>query len=323
MNPSIPETMKAAAIDRFGGPEVIHTRSLPVPRPRAYEVLIQLDTAGIGVWDPYVREGELPMGEKRFPRVIGNDGAGTVVAAGERVTRFRVGERVYAYSMDGGFYAEYVAVNEDNVAPIPPGVEPDEAGALGADGITALRGLDDELRLQAGETLMIFGASGGIGHIAVQLAKRMGARVLAIASGSDGVDLVRRLGADAAVDGRHQDPAAAARAFAPGGLDAALVLVDGKGLQAALDAVRQGGRVAYPNGVEPEPRVPDGIESHAYDGTPDPEAFDRLNRLIGSEHFHIELGRVYRLEDAEVAHREMAKHHLGKLAFRVHSSGNA
>ena len=166
--------------------------------------------------------------------MIGNDGAGTVVAAGDRVTRFRVGERVYAYSMDGGFYAEYVAVNEDNVAPIPPGVEPDEAGALGADGITALRGLDDELRLQAGETLMIFGASGGIGHIAVQLAKRMGARVLAIASGSDGVDLVRRLGADAAVDGRHQDPPAAARAFAPGGLDAALVLVDGKGLPAAL-----------------------------------------------------------------------------------------
>jgi len=323
MNPSIPETMKAAAFDHFGGPDVIHMRSLPVPRPGPHEVLIQLDTAGIGVWDPYVREGELPMGEKRFPRVIGNDGAGTVVAAGDRVTRFRVGERVYAYSMNGGFYAEYVAVNEDNVAPIPPGMEPDEAGALGADGITALRGLDDELRLQAGETLMIFGASGGIGHIAVQLAKRMGARVLAIASGSDGVDLVRRLGADAAVDGRHQDPAAAARAFAPGGLDAALVLVEGKGLPAALDAVRQGGRVAYPNGVEPEPRVPDGIESHAYDGTPDPEAFDRLNRLIGSEHFHVELGRVYRLEDAPAAHRAIEKHHLGKLAFRVHSSGNA
>jgi NADPH:quinone reductase-like Zn-dependent oxidoreductase len=298
-------------------------RSLPVPRPGPQEVLIQLDTAGIGVWDPYVREGEFPMGDKRFPRVIGNDGAGTVVVTGDRVTRFRVGERVYAYSMEGGFYAEYVAVNEDNVAPIPPGVEPDEAGALGADGITALRGLDDELRLQAGETLMIFGASGGIGHIAVQLAKRMGARVLAIASGSDGVDLVRRLGADAAIDGRHQDPAAAARAFAPGGLDAALVLVDGKGLPAALDAVRLGGRVAYPNGVEPEPRVPDGIESHAYDGTPDPEAFDRLNRLIGSESFHIELGRVYRLEDAPAAHRAIEKHHLGKLAFRVHSSGNA
>ena len=123
MKPSIPDTMKAAAIDRFGGPEVIQTRSLPVPKPGANEVLIRLDTAGIGVWDPYFREGEMATAEPRFPRVIGNDGAGTVVAVGERVTRYRLGEHVYAYSMDGGFYAEYVAVNEENVAPIPPGVD--------------------------------------------------------------------------------------------------------------------------------------------------------------------------------------------------------
>ena len=326
MKPSIPDRMKAAAIDRFGGPEVIQTRSLPVPKPGANEVLIRLDTVGIGVWDPYVREGDIPTGEPQFPRVIGNDGAGTVVAAGDNVTRFRVGEHVYAYSMDGGFYAEYVAVSEDNVAPIPPGVRPDEAGALGADGVTALRGLEDELRLEADETLMIFGASGGIGHLAVQLAKRMGAKVLAVASGKDGVALVQRLGADVAVDGRNADVAEAARAFAPDGLDAALVLTDGAGLAAALGEVKHGGRVAYPNGVEPEPRVPDGIESHAYDGTPGLDAFNRLNRLIGSTRFHVELGRVYRLEEAEMAHREIAKHHLGKLAFRVHGGaarGNA
>ena len=319
MNPGIPDKMKAAAIDRFGGPEVIQTRSLPVPRPEAHEVLIRLDTAGIGVWDPYVREGELPTGQPRFPQVIGNDGAGQVVAVGERVTRFRVGERVYAYSMEGGFYAEYVAVNEDNVAPIPPGLDPGEAGALGADGVTALRGLEDELHLKAGQTLMIFGASGGIGHIAVQLAKRIGARVLAVASGADGVELVRRLGADAAIDGRTEDAAAAARAFAPGGLDAALVLTGGGALQEAMNAVKRGGRVAYPNGVEPEPRVPEGIESHAYDGTPGPDAFNRLNRLIGSEQFHVELGRVYPLEEAATAHREIGRHHLGKLALRVHA----
>jgi NADPH:quinone reductase-like Zn-dependent oxidoreductase len=323
MTPSIPDKMKAAAIDRFGGPEVIHTRSLPVPTPGPREVLIRLDTAGIGVWDPYVRAGELSSSEPAFPQVIGNDGAGIVVAVGDQVTRHRVGEPVYAYSMDGGFYAEYVAVSEDNVAPIPPGVNREEAGALGADGVTALRGLQDELHLEAGETILIFGASGGIGHLAVQLAKRIGAKVLAVASGSDGVELVRRLGADVAIDGRRDDPAEAARAFAPGGLDAALILTHGEGLDAALQAVKEGGRVAYPNGVEPEPRVPDGIESHAYDGTPDLDAFNRLNRLIGSSRFHVELGRVYRLEDAEVAHREIEKHHLGKLAFRVNRSGNA
>ena len=107
---------------------------------------------------------------------------------------------------------------------------------------------------------MVFGASGGIGHLAVQLAKRMGARVLAVASGPDGVELVRGSGADAAVDGRRDDVAEAVRAFAPEGLDAALVLVDGRGLERGARGVKKGGRVAYPNGVEPAPRAPDGVE---------------------------------------------------------------
>ena len=270
MNSSIPETMKAAAFDHYGGPEVIHTASMPVPKPAADQLLIRVDVAGIGVWDPELRAGEFELGPTGFPRVIGNDGAGTVVAVGDEVKRFRPGDRVYAYSMDGGFYAEYVAVSEDNAAPIPPGLPTDQAGALGADGITALHGLDDELGLAAGDTLMIFGASGGIGHIAVQLGKRMAAQVLAVASGPDGVELVRRLGADVAVDGRRDDVAAAARAFAPGGVDAALVLTGGDRAPEALRAVKKGGRVAYPNGVEPEPSVPDGVEAHAYDGVPLP-----------------------------------------------------
>jgi NADPH:quinone reductase-like Zn-dependent oxidoreductase len=184
MKTSIPKTMKAVAIDRFGGPEVLRLQSLPVPTPKADEVLIQLDTAGIGVWDPAVRSGEFVPDKHSFPYVIGNDGAGTVVAVGKNVDRPRIGDRVYAYTMRGGFYAEYVAVPAKDVAPIPPGLKPDEAGALGADGITALCGLEDQLHLRAGEKLMIFGASGGIGHIAVQLAKRLSADVLAVASGT-------------------------------------------------------------------------------------------------------------------------------------------
>lgn len=318
MQASIPEQMKAAAIDRFGGPEVLHTETLPVPRPGAGQVLIRLDAAGIGVWDPYVRSGELDLGEARFPRVIGNDGAGEVIALGDGVTRFRVGDRVYAYSFRSGFYAEYAAVDEDDVAAVPEGLGADQAGALGADGVTALRGLDDQLHLAAGQTLMIFGASGGIGHLAVQLAKRMGARVLAVASGRDGVELVRRLGADAAVDGKQDDVARAARDLAPGGLDAALVLTQGDSLAPALAAVRRGGRVAYPNGVEPAPRAPPGVSLLAYDGEPGRDVFERLNRLIAAGPFHVEVGRAYALDEAARAHREIGQHHLGKLALRMH-----
>ena len=303
MQGSIPAQMRAAAFDRYGGPEVLHTETLPVPRPGPDQVLVRLDSAGIGVWDPYVRSGEVQLGPSRFPQVIGNDGAGEVVATGDDVRRFHVGDRVYAYSFAGGFYAEYVAADEDATAPIPQGLSPAEAGALGADGVTALRGLDDQLHLSSGQTLMVYGASGGIGHIAVQLAKRMGARLLAVASGRDGVELVRRLGADAAVDGKRDDVAHAARALAPNGLDAALVLVHGASLEPALGTIRKGGRIAYPNGVEPAPKGPPGVPVLAYDGEPGRDALERLNRLIALGPFHVEVGRVYRLEDAGRAHR--------------------
>ncbi len=152
----------------------------------------------------------------------------------------------------------------------------------------------------------------------MQLAKRMGARVLAVASGRDGVELVRRLGADAAVDGKRGDVKRAARDLAPDGLDAALVLVHGESLDPALAAVREGGRIAYPNGVSPAPSAPDGVTLLAYDGEPSPDAFERLNRLIAAGPFHVEVGRVYRLDEAARAHREIGKHHLGKLALRIH-----
>lgn len=94
MQGTVPAQMKAAAFDRYGGPEVLHAETLPVPRPGPTEVLVRLDSAGIGVWDPYVRSGELKLGPDRFPAVIGNDGAGEVVAVGDDVDGFRVGDRV-------------------------------------------------------------------------------------------------------------------------------------------------------------------------------------------------------------------------------------
>jgi NADPH:quinone reductase len=316
MSESIPQQMKATVIDRYGGPEVLHVATIPVPEPKADEALIRLAAAGIGVWDPEVRAGEFEIGERRFPKIIGNDGAGEVVAVGSRVKRVRAGDRVYAYSMDGGFYAQYVAVKQDSAATIPAGLNVEPAGALGADGITALVGLEDILHLERGEKLLVFGASGGIGHLAVQLAKRLGAEVFGVASGEDGVALVRRLGADQAVDGKHGAVVDALRAFAPQGLDAALVLTGGKGRDAALEQVKKGGRVAYPNGVEPKPETARGVTVRAFDGEPGPEAFDRLNALISRDPFHVEV-KFYPLEEAAQAHRDLAKHHLGKLALRM------
>ena len=228
------KTMKAVAIDRFGGIETLKLQTLPIPEVGPDEILIRVESAGVGAWDPFEREGgfaKLFGIEPRFPHILGSDGAGTVEAVGERVRRFKEGDRAYGFSLlnpKGGFYAEYIVLNADSASLIPANVPTDQAGPMPVDAMTALRGLDDTLGLKSGESLLIFGASGGIGHLAVQLAKRMGARVFAVASGNDGVALAKRLGADVVVDGHKDDVAAAARQFAPGGLDAALLTASGE-----------------------------------------------------------------------------------------------
>jgi NADPH:quinone reductase-like Zn-dependent oxidoreductase len=182
--------------------------------------------------------------------------------------------------------------------------------------MTALKGLEDTLQLKDGETLMIFGAAGGVGHLALQFAKRMGARVLAVASGSDGVELAERLGADAVVDGRKDDVASSARAFAPGGLDAALFTAGGDIADKALISIRSGGRMAYPSGVKPVPHSPATITAQTYSGLPDPEAIDRLNRLIAAGPFDVHVAETFPLERVADAHRKLGTHFLGKLALR-------
>lgn len=324
MAPSIPDKMKAAALDRFGGPEVLGIKTVPVPTCGDDEVLIRVEVAGVAVWDPLEREGEMAgmMKESpRFPYVPGTDGAGEVIAVGSNVRRFQVGDRVYAVaflSPKGGFYAEFAVVKEKHAARIPKGMKVEQAAALAADGITALQGLEDHLRLQTGQRLLIFGASGGVGHIALQLARRLGARVLAVASGEDGVELARRLGAEAVVEGHHGDVEKACRDFALDGLDAALVLACNDRCLSALKHVRQGGRIAHPNGVEPPPQGPEGVEVIAYDGLPSQKTLERLNELIEAGPFHLEIGHVYAMEEAARAQKEVLKHHLGKLALRIH-----
>lgn len=315
-------TMQAAAIDRFGGAEQITTHEMSVPKVGRDEVLIRLDTAGVGVWDPYVRDGqyfEEAGGKPRFPFVLGVEGAGVIEELGEDVEGFSEGDAVYTYSEDmkkSGFYAEYATVKADRVARVPQGLDLEEAGAMPADAITALCGLE-ALDLMPDEKLAIYGASGGIGHIAIQLAKRMGAKVIAIASGRDGVDLVRKLGADAAVDGHGKGVAQAVEKFAPDGLDAALITASDKSLDAVLDALRSGARIAYPNGVEPEPKAPSGVTAHAYDGETTRERLQRLNQLIEAGPFAVHIDAQYALDEAAEAHRAVERHHLGKIALKI------
>ena len=317
------QTMRAVALDEFGGPEALKIQNLPIPEIEANEVLIHVEAAGVGAWDPFEREGRFVeiMGIKpTFPYVLGTDGAGTIAAVGKDVTRFKEGDRVYAAQLanpKGGFYAQYAAINSDNVSLIPGQMSIEQAAVLPTDALTALTGLEKVLGLKSGESLMVYGASGGIGHLALQLGKRVGAKVFAIASGDDGVQLAKKLGADNAVDGHSDDVLEAAKEFAPNGMDAALATAGGERTDEALLAIRKGGRIAYPHGVMSEPVAPDGVEIEAYDGEISRELIDRLNELIESGPFEVQVDRVLSLEEAGEAHKALTEHHLGKIALRV------
>lgn len=317
----ISKTMRAAAIDRFGPPRVLKLQVLPVPVPEAREVLIALNTSGVGGWDADMRAGWWPFGRPRFPIVLGTDGAGTVVALGSRVRRFRLGEKVYSYSWNnphGGFSAEYVAVAAENVAAVPGVLDLRRAGAFPTTGLTALQGIDDALHLRKGQSVIIHGASGGVGTLAVQFAKLRGARVPATASGKDGAALVRRLGAEMAVDGQRDDIASAARRFAPDGVDAVIAFAGGKDLTSCTDALRRGGRLAYPHGVEPAPRKRSGIKVIAYDAVPGVREFKRLNSAVKAARLKVPIAAAYPLAQAAKAHQRLAPGHvLGKIVLRI------
>ena len=322
MNMPLPQEMNAVTIDRFGGLDVLKPSRRQLPDVGAGEVLIHVAYAGVGAWDPLEREGgfvEL-TGSTTFPVTLGTDGSGRIVAVGAGVERFHEGDLVYA--MGHGFYAEYVALDADTVSLLPDGLALDQAGAMPTVALTALHGLVETLHVARGEALLIHGASGDLGHIAVQMAKRMGARVLAVASGDDGVAMVRELGADVVIDGKTAAIAAAARDFAPSGLDAVLALAGGPGLDAAIAALRKDGRAAYPLGVEPEPAPRAGLDLQRYDMTLDTPATTKLkmvklNEMIASGPFSVKIAQVFPLHQAMAAHRALGEHRVGKIVLQM------
>jgi len=321
MNETASKTMKAVAIDRFGGIETLKTKDLPIPAVAADEVLVRVEAAGVGVWDPYEREGGFAKQfniTPVFPLILGSDGAGTVESVGANAKRFKKGDRVYGIAFlnpKGGFYSQYVVVKESSLSRIPGKLTMPQAAAMAVDAITALVGLDKTLGLKRDESILILGASGGVGHLAVQLAKRMGARVLAVASGTDGVTYVKELGADKVVDGYKEDVVAAAKQFAPNGLDAVLFTVGGDVAEKALSALKEGGRAAYPNGVRPVPQARAGIKIEHFDGEYAPPPFEKLNKLIEAGPFDVHVARTFSLDQVADAQRMLDEHYLGKLAL--------
>jgi NADPH:quinone reductase-like Zn-dependent oxidoreductase len=322
--PTIPKTMRAAAIDRFGGPEVLTIHTLPVPLCDSREVLIALDTAGVGSWDAEMRAGWVPAGKPRFPWVLGTDGAGVVAAVGSRIRRLKVGDRVYSYSFDnpkGGFYAEYVAVDSEGVGLLPRRLDVVQGGAGAVTGLTALQGIDEHLGVRRGETVLIFGATGAVGTLAVQFADRKKAHVIGTASGRAAAALVEKLGAHVTFDARRPADLERLPELAPDGIDAVLATAGGDALERCLDLVKRGGRVAFPNGVEPPPKRRRTLELHAYDAEASRREWERLARAATEAKLKVPIAASFPLAQAAKAHARIEKGHVvGRIALRIRRS---
>ncbi|MBV2155366.1 zinc-binding dehydrogenase [Kitasatospora sp. SUK 42] len=290
---------------QYGGPEVLTPEEAGTPTPGPGQVLLRAEAIGANFVDTRFRRGE-PEGSvfhRPLPGVLTGDVVGTVEAVGPDVSADLVGQRAAALSEDA--FAEFALADAAWLAPVPAGFDLGAASMLPLGGPVAL-GVLRLGRLAAGETVLVHAAAGGIGHLAVQLAKLLGAgTVIATAGSAAKLDFVRALGADAAVDYRSPDWPERVRAAAPGGVDLVLDSVGGDVLQRSFEVLAPLGRV---------------VLYGAADGQPGSVPVMRLFRLNEALGFSLLAWRAARPEQARRDVEEITRHFAtGRLATTVHA----
>ena len=314
--------MRAIAEETFGGP--IALINLPTPEIGPGEVLIRVRAAGVNPFDWKVADGALEDQMKHhFPLILGFDAAGVIERVGADVTELAEGDEVYGYLfkpvIGEGTYAEYVGAPANIVAKRPVTVGFAEAAALPTPGLTAMD-LVDAVDIREDETILIVGATGGVGSYAIQLAARRGARVIATARRSNKA-LVRELGAAETIDHTTEDLVAAVRTAHPGGIDAVIdVASDREAFGRISTLVNNGGRLAssvYAADVEGLARR--GIRATNVSMQPDARRLGELSRMVDAGELSVRLDRTYTLEKAPEALEERRTGHVrGKFVFLIH-----
>lgn len=191
--------MKAIIVREYGAPEVMKLEEVSTPKVGADQILVKLKAAGINPVDTYIRSGVYAV-KPPLPYTPGKDGAGIVEAIGENVTKFKVGERVYTADSVSGTYAEYCLCNENQAGHLPENISFEQGAGVFVPYATSYRALFQKAKAQKGETVLVHGASGGVGLAAVQWAKNVGLRVIGTASSEEGKQLIKEQGADFVFD---------------------------------------------------------------------------------------------------------------------------
>ncbi len=325
--------MKAIRINETGEPEVMRLEEIEKPIPKAGEVLIKIAAAGINYADLSQRQG-MYLTHTHTPMTMGFEVAGTVEALGPDVSSPPVGSRVVALAPGG--YAEYTTAPANTVIPIPGNLDFNSAAAFPVQGITAYQLLRESTHLQAGESVLIHAAAGGVGTLAIQLAKLMGAKtVIGTASSNKKLELVRELGADAAINYKEADWAEQVKKATDGkGPDIILEMVGGDIAEKSLQILAPFGRMVVYGAASGQSVEFSGIQLMyknqsvvgywltAWMSRPDKtaEAAKDLIQYLTSGKLRIIVGHTFPLEEAAKAHKTIAERKTtGKVVLTVKS----
>jgi NADPH2:quinone reductase len=323
--------MRAAYIETTGLPEVIQVGDLPRPEPGPGQVLVKVGATAINPINLYVRSGLVAM-PLSFPSILHSDLAGTVEAIGPGASRFRVGDRVWGSNQGllgrQGVSAEYAAVDEDWLYPVPAGQTDSEAAAQALVGITAHLGLFQFGRLAAGESVYVPGGSGGVGSMVVQMARATGARVATSAGSPERVELCGSLGADLALNYKTDDIPARLREFSPEGIDIWYETQREPNLEVAIPLLRKRGRMIVMAGRQAKPALPLGafyprdcalLGFAMFNASPAEQRWcaEDINRWVEAGKLKPIIGRTFPLAEAAEAERFLAQNTIEKAGTLV------
>jgi NADPH:quinone reductase len=324
--------LKAAYIEHIGPPDGIIYGDLPTPRPAAGQVLVRVGAVALNPVDTYIRAGLIPA-DLPLPFVVGCDLAGAVEAVGPDVTKYRKGDRVWGSNQGllgrQGTFAEYAAVDECWLYPTPEEVSDQDAAAAALVGITAHLGLFREAQLKAGENVFVGGGSGGVGSSAIQMARAVGARVLATAGSKEKVQACRQLGANMAINYKTDDLDAALDKFGP--IDVWFETKREQDFDRCVNRLAMRGRIIVVAGRDARPKFPLGpfytkdgrLLGFAMFNAPADEqrkCAAEINRWLARGKLKPRIDRVLKLSEAAAAHQLQEDNTLrraGTLAGKI------
>jgi NADPH:quinone reductase-like Zn-dependent oxidoreductase len=299
--------MRAVVMHETGGPEVLRLEDVPTPEPDEGQVLVRVRAASVNPIDWKNRRGGRPV---ELPKILGNDISGTIEVS--RAGGLSEGDEVFGFAT-GGAYAQYTLSAPLALAPKPAGVSHEQAAALPVAGLTAWQALFDRGRLERGQTVLIAGAGGGVGHLAVQFAKLAGARVIGIGS-THNRDFVLGLGADDYVDYTQQDVRDAVS-----DVDLAFDAVGGETTETLVPVVREGGILVTIAAAPPEDAASQrGVRAEMLIMSADPERLAHIGELVEAGDIRVELSEVLPLAQVQRAHQLIESGHTrGKIVLTI------